>query len=121
MLNFRHLAGATRYSFSGLQRAWKGEQAFRHEVLVLGLIIILLFVLRPGPAWSAGLLAAWICVMIVELLNSALEEAFDLSSPEYNIHVKHGKDMASAAVFLGVILNILLWFFMLWDGFRSQP
>ena len=109
LIDLRHLFRAGLYSLDGLKRAWVGEQAFRHEVLVLCCIPLLLFFLKPGAGWSAAALCAWLFVMALELLNSAVEEAFDLITKEQNIHVKYGKDMASAAVLLGLIANGILW------------
>ncbi len=113
-INLSHLLGATRHSFAGLCRVWR-EQAFRHEVLVLGLILLLLAVLRPGPGWSLALLSGWLLVLAVELLNTAIEEICNLVSPEYNIRVKHAKDMGSAAIFVTLCLNGLLWLGFLWS------
>lgn len=115
IINPKHLRGALLYSFAGLKRAWQGEQAFRHETLLIPVMLLLLCLIRPGLAWSAGLMAAWLFVMALELLNSAIEEAFDLISPEQNIHVKYGKDMASAAIFMALCANGLLWLCMLWE------
>ena len=47
--------------------------------------------------------------MVVELLNSADEESFDLVTIEWNEHVKRGKDMASAAIFLAMVINAGIW------------
>ena len=109
LINLRHFLRAGLYSLDGLKRAWSGEQAFRHEVLVLVCIPFLLFVLRPGAGWCAAAVAGWLLVMALELLNSAIEESFDLITREQNIHVKYGKDMASAAILLGLIANGVLW------------
>ena len=117
MINLRHIIGALLYSLAGLRRAWSNEQAFRHEVLILPVLIVLLAVIRPGVGWTAALMAAWLLVMGLELLNSAIEEAFNLISPEYNLHVKYGKDMASAAILMGLLINGVLWLCMLWDRF----
>lgn len=114
LVNIHHLAGATRYSLAGLKRAWQGEQAFRHEVLVLCAMPFLLVLLSPGAAWCAAAVAGWLFVMGFELLNSAIEEAFDLITKERNDHVKFGKDMASAAIFLALVANGVLWVCMLW-------
>ena len=78
-------------------------------------MLSVLFLVSPGAFWAAVLLGGWLFVMALELINSALEEAFDLISPEFNIHVKYGKDMASAAIFVAVCANALLWLIMLWD------
>ena len=116
MINLRHLYGATLYSLAGLKRGWQ-EQAFKHEVLVLLVMPLILWLIRPGLVWSAALLAAWLLVMVIELLNSAIEETLDLITKEHNIHVKYGKDMASAAIFLALCANGLLWMCMLWGRF----
>ena len=120
LIDFRHLIRALGFSLAGLKRAWQGEQAFRFEVLLIPVMLIVLCLIRPGLAWSAALLAAWIFVMALELLNSAIEEVFDLISPEYNIHAKYGKDMASGAIFVAVCANALLWLCMLWERFFSS-
>ena len=116
MINVRHLYGALLYSLAGLRRGWR-EQAFRHEALVLLIMPFVLWLIRPGLVWSAALLAAWLLVMAVELLNSAVEETLDLITRESNIHVKYGKDLASAAVFLTICANGLLWAVMLCGRF----
>ena len=107
--NLKHLEGATQNSLSGLVFAWKGEQAFRHEVVVL--VILVFMLLLTGRSWAGWLLVlgGWIGVMVVELLNSAIEEAFDLVTTEWNARVKRGKDLASAAIFLAMLINFGIW------------
>lgn len=109
LINPRHLLGATRHSLAGLARAWRGEQAFRHEVGVL--VVLLLALVVTGKDVGDGLLVigGWLGVMVVELLNSAIEEAFDLISTEWNARIKAGKDMASAAIFVAMIINAGIW------------
>ena len=89
--------------------AWKGEQAFRHEVLVLVVLAALLAVTGKDAGQWLLVLGGWIGVMVVELLNSADEESFDLVTTEWNEHVKRGKDMASAAIFLAMVINAGIW------------
>ena len=115
LINVHHLIGATKYSLAGLKRAWQAEQAFRHEVLLFPVILILLLVIRPGFGWTASLIFSWLAVMAFELVNSAIEEAFDLITKEQNIHVKYGKDMASAAIFAALCGHGVLWLCMLGD------
>ena len=107
--NIKHLEGATRNSLSGLVFAWKGEQAFRHEVIVLAALVVLLFL--TGKDWENWLLVlgGWFGVMVVELLNSAVEEAFDLVTTVWNARVKRGKDLASAAIFMAMLVNFGIW------------
>ena len=108
-INFVHLLGATKHSLAGLARAWREEQAFRHEVLVLIALFALLFI--TGKPFATGVLVVgcWLGVMVVELLNSAIENAFNLITMEFNDRVKAGKDMASAAIFLAILANAGLW------------
>jgi len=54
--------------------------------------------------------------MVVELLNSAIEEAFDLVSTEWNARIKAGKDMASAAILVAMIVNVGIWAFVFFIG-----
>lgn len=109
LLNPRHLLGATRHSLAGLVRAWQGEQAFRHEVGVLAILLLALVVTGKDVGDGLLVIGGWLGVMVVELLNSAVEEAFDLISTEWNARIKAGKDMASAAIFVAMIVNAGIW------------
>ena len=111
-INPKHLMGATKNSLSGLAFAWKGEQAFRHEVLVLAVLAVLLAATGKSAGEWLLVLGGWIGVMVVELLNSADEESFDLVTTEWNEHVKRGKDMASAAIFLAMVINAGVWVYI---------
>ncbi len=111
-INPNHLMGATKNSLSGLAFAWKGEQAFRHEVLVLAVLAVLLAATGKSAGEWLLVLGGWIGVMVVELLNSADEESFDLVTTEWNEHVKRGKDMASAAIFLAMVINAGVWVYI---------
>lgn len=111
-VNPKHLLGATGNSLAGLAHAWKNEQAFRHEVLIFLLLMCLLLLSgKSGAEWLL-VLGGWIGVMVVELLNSAIEEAFDLISTEWNSRIKAGKDMASAAIFLSIACNVGIWVYV---------
>lgn len=108
-INPGHLCKAARHSLAGLAHACRAEQAFRHELLVLALLCATLAIMnKPFGDWLLAV-GGWLCVMITELLNSAVEEAFDLISTEWNARIKAGKDMASAAVFLAVLINVGIW------------
>ncbi len=116
-INPKHLYRSTKNSLSGLSIAWKNEQAFRHEILLLPVIGIALAILRPGLYWSVAILGAWLIVLSIELLNSAIEQLCNKVCPEYDLLIKYSKDMASAAIFMALCLNGLLWLAMLWDYF----
>jgi diacylglycerol kinase (ATP) len=108
--NLKHLADATRNSFRGLRVAWTEETAFRQECFVLAGIVISVFVV---PNLTVGdkilLIGTWLFVMSMELLNTAVECAFDSVTKEFHPLIKKGKDAASAAIFVAICLNALLW------------
>ena len=97
------------YSLSGVRTAIATERAFQQEAIVLGILLIV--VPSSGIDFHSGalMLLAWTVVMVVELLNSAIEACFDRISNEDHALAKIGKDLASAAVFLTIIFNIGLW------------
>lgn len=109
LINLHHLLGATCHSLDGLRRAWRGEQAFRHECIALFVLITLLFMTDKSVTDWLLVIGAWLVVMVVELLNSAIEEIFNLISTEWNPRIKDGKDLASAAIFLAMLLNAGIW------------
>lgn len=97
------------YSMSGVRTAIATERAFQQEAIVL--IILLIVIPSSGLDFLTGafMMLSWTVVMIVELLNSAIEAAFDRISTDEHALTKIGKDLASAAVFLSILFNIGLW------------
>ena len=59
--------------------------------------------------WAVIFVAAWLLVICFELVNSAVEKAFDLIDENFRPEIKAGKDMLSAAVFVAIALNVILW------------
>ena len=97
------------YSLNGLRFAVKKEEAFRQELALFVLLLIVLFFLPISIHFKGILLAANTIVLLVELINSAIEAIVDMVSPEYNEFAKHAKDLGSAAVLISLALAILLW------------
>ena len=99
---------ATGYSLAGLRAGWT-EPAFRQETILC--IFMLPLSLWLGKTWiEVALLAgSVILVMVVELLNTAVETAIDRIGPEWHDLSKRAKDMGSAAVFLTLVLCIGIW------------
>jgi diacylglycerol kinase (ATP) len=112
------LWNATGYSRDGLVAAWKHEAAFREEVLLAAITLPLAFHLgRTGI--ERGLMAGSIVlVLIVEILNSAIEAIVDRASPERHELAKRAKDMGSAAVLLSLMNAAVVWACVLWPGSR---
>lgn len=100
-----HAAG---YSLAGLRTGW-GETAFRQEAIAAVFLVPLAFWL--GRTWvEVALLAgSIIALMVVELLNTAVETAIDRIGPEWHDLSKRAKDMGSAAVLLSLLLAAGIW------------
>ena len=104
---------ALLYSLDGLSAAFRHEEAFRQEVL-LALVLIPLAVHMPvGGAGRAVMVGAVLLVLIVELLNSAIEAVTDRISLEDHVLAKRAKDMGSAAVMLALINVPVTWLLVL--------
>ncbi|MBQ3448161.1 MAG: diacylglycerol kinase [Synergistaceae bacterium] len=106
---FSRLINASRYSLDGLLYALRCEQAFQYEAAVFVIICAVIVVLDVPALLAVVLIGAWIIVMCLELVNSAVEKAFDLISEDFSPAIKAGKDMLSAAVFIMICFNVILW------------
>jgi diacylglycerol kinase (ATP) len=105
----RRLINALGYSLEGMASALRHEEAFRQEVL-LAVVLVPAALLAPvTPPAKALMIASVLLVLIVELLNSALEAAVDLASPERHQLAKRAKDIGSAAVFLSLVNLGVVW------------
>lgn len=105
----KRIVGAFFYSMEGFKAAWHGEHAFRQE-LVLVVIATIAALLLPVPALQKLILiGVFVQVLVVELLNSAIEAVVDRVSLETNPLSKNAKDFGSAAVFLTFTLAAATW------------
>jgi diacylglycerol kinase (ATP) len=110
---------ATGYSLAGLRAAYRGESAFRQEVWLAVVATPLAFWLGRDWVQIALLLGSLGLVLIVELLNSAIEAAIDRISFELHDLSKQAKDVASAAVMLSLLLAGGIWAAALWQRLLS--
>lgn len=106
---FRRIWNALYYSRDGFRAAFKHEDAFRQEALAAAFLIPIALVLPVSGSGKAMMIASVILVLIVELLNSAVEAAVDRISLEHHQLAKRAKDMGSAAVFLSLINVPVVW------------
>lgn len=106
---FRRIVRATVFSLSGLRAAWRNEAAFRQEC-VLSLVLTPLGLWLGQTAVERSLLVGtcWL-VLIVELLNSAVEAVVDRVGAEHHRLSGRAKDLGSAAVFVSLMLALLVW------------
>jgi diacylglycerol kinase (ATP) len=105
----RRLINACGYSIEGFAAAFKHEDAFRQEVFLAAVLIPLAFYLGKSPIEQALMVASVLLLLIVELLNSAIEAAVDHTSTEHNSLAKQAKDIGSAAVFLALTILATTW------------
>ncbi len=100
---------ALHYSLAGLRAAYRHEDAFRQEVR-LALILIPLALLLPAAGLGKALMiASVLLVLLVELLNSAIEATVDRISLENHLLAKRAKDIGSAAVFISLLNVGVVW------------
>ena len=100
---------AFHYSRAGLYAAFTCEDAFRQEALLAALLIPLTFFLPVGGIGRALMIASVLLVLIVELLNSAIEAVVDRVSLDRHHLSKRAKDIGSAAVLLALINVVSVW------------
>lgn len=111
---FVRLWNALGYSRDGLAAAWKNEAAFREEVLLAVVAIPLALFLGKTGVDRSILIGSIILILIVEILNSAIEAVVDKASPEKHELAKRAKDMGSAAVLFSLINAGIVWACILW-------
>jgi diacylglycerol kinase (ATP) len=104
-----HAWRATGIALQGLRAAWRHEDAFRQEVLIAAIVIPTALLLPAAPLGKVMMVSSILLVLIVELLNSALETAVDHTSLEQHPLAKRAKDIASAAVFLSIVNALVVW------------
>ncbi len=113
----KRVARAAVYSWEGLKTAYLGEAAFRQETWLAVALIPAAFWLASTWVEATLLAGTVMLVLIVELLNSALEAVVDRVSYERHDLSKRAKDFASAAVLLSIVLCACVWGAALWRRF----
>jgi diacylglycerol kinase (ATP) len=113
----RRIISAAAYSAKGFRAAWKHEASFRQE-------LVLAVLLTPAAIWlgrsiveQAMLIGVCLLVLIVELLNSAIETAIDRIGSEQHELSGRAKDIGSAAVFVSLVLVVVVWAAIAWERF----
>lgn len=105
----RRLLNAFGYSLDGFKAAFKHEDAFRQEVFLACVMIPLALYLSNEPLHRALMIGSVFLVLIVELLNSAVEAVVDRVSIERHELAKRAKDIGSAAVFIALLNTVVIW------------
>ena len=110
----KRIVNAFGFSMDGFGSALKHESAFRQESLLAVILIPLSCFVPVGWAFRALMIASVLLILIVELLNSAVEAAIDYISRETHPLAKRAKDLGSAAVFLSLLSCGVVWACALW-------
>lgn len=112
---FIRIIKAAGYSWQGIKAAWRHEAAFRQEsLLALAMFPLAVWLGRNPVEWSL-LVGSVVLVLIVELLNSAVEAITDRVGTDHHELSGRAKDMGSAAVFLSLANVVFIWGIILWD------
>ena len=111
------LRASCRNTWEGLAWAWRSEAAFRQEVVVIALATVLALLLPLSPFQKLALIGVLVLVLIVEIVNSAIEAIVDRISLERHPLSKVAKDMGSAAVALSLLLALATWVVVLYMRF----
>jgi diacylglycerol kinase (ATP) len=113
---FRNFVDSVRYSIDGFTAALRHEPSFREDLLFAILLVPFAIILPVNAVSTALMIASLFLIIIVELLNSAIEWVIDYLRPERHPLAKRIKDMASAAVFLSYLNCIAVWAIILWPS-----
>jgi len=114
---FKRIFSAFFYSIDGFKSAWKNEHAFRQELVLVVIGIVTALVLPVSSFEKLMMIAVLLLILVVELLNSAIEAVVDRVSLERHTLSKNAKDFGSAAVLLTLIIAVGTWAVILFNRF----
>lgn len=109
------IISAGGYSLQGLKSAYQNEAAFRQECWLVAVLLPVAIWWEVGLVGRLLLIGSLLLVLVVELLNSAVEAVVDRIGPEHHELAGRAKDMGSAAVLLTLLLAALTWGLVLLD------
>ena len=113
----RRIVSATFNSLAGLKAAWQNEAAFRQECALTLVLVPAAFWVGRTPLEIALLIGSCLLVLIVELLNTAVEATVDRVGMEHHQLSGRAKDLGSAAVLISLLLLGLIWGTIAWTNF----
>ena len=113
----RRLVNATRFSLAGLRAAWNNEAAFRQECVATLVLTPAGWWLGQSAAERALLIGSCLLVLIIELVNSAVETTIDRIGRDHHELSGRAKDLGSAAVLVSLLLVLLIWGSIGWQRF----
>ncbi len=108
-VGIERIIDATGYSIKGLKAAWINEAALRQEVVLLVIFSVVATLLPVSNLARILLISSLLLIVIVELMNSAVEAVVDRIGDEWHELSGRAKDIASAAVFIALVLALFVW------------
>ena len=119
-IGIQRIVRATGFSARGLAQAWRHEAAFRQECVLAVLLAPVAIWLGQTAVQRASLIGVCLLVIIVELINSAIEAAIDRHGNERHELSGRAKDMGSAAVLVSLVIVVLVWGAVVYDRFYAS-
>jgi diacylglycerol kinase (ATP) len=116
--NFHNFFRSLWFSLEGFFAALKLEPSFREDLIFAIILVPFAIILPVNAVSTAVMIAALFLIIIVELLNSAIEWTIDYISTEKHPLAKRAKDMASAAVFLSYVNCVVVWLIIILANWR---
>jgi len=117
---FRRIWNAALYSIAGIRATWRNEAAFRQELFLCLILVPGAFVVGQTAVERALLIGVCLIVLVVELLNSAIEAAIDRIGADPHKLSGRAKDMGSAAVFISLWMVIICWGLVGYENFIAS-
>ena len=111
---FRRVPQAFKYSLAGLRAAWQHEHAFRQELVLMAILWVIALLTSTTRVEKALLIGSTLLVLVVELVNSAIEAVVDRISLEQHPLAGRAKDIGSAAVLVSLLNVGVVWCLVLW-------
>jgi diacylglycerol kinase (ATP) len=116
--SFRNFFSSVEFALEGFSAAFRHEPSFREDLIFAIILTPVAIILPVNAVSTAMMLAALFLIIIVELLNSAIEWTIDYISTEQHPMAKRAKDMASAAVFLSYLNCVVVWGLILFSNWH---
>ncbi|WP_050929928.1 diacylglycerol kinase [Aestuariivita boseongensis] len=122
----QHLKGTKRLiaafwnSVAGFRDIWRSEEAFRLELLIFVISIPVALVVGPNAVWAALMVLSLLFVVIVEILNTAIEAVVDRIGTERHELSRIAKDLGSLAVLLSCLFPVIIWAMALYKSIASE-
>jgi len=114
--NVRNFFASVKFAIDGFLAALKHEPSFREDIVFVALLVPLAVILPVNAASTALMISTLFLIIIIELINSAIEWTIDYLRPEIHPLAKRIKDRASAAVFMAYVNCIFVWVILLWPS-----